>query len=80
AGGQKVAIFQLVDDHSRLALSSLVATGETSAAAIAVVTQAIERHGTPQRFLSDIGAALNPTRRGRTGALVEFLKAKGIEP
>ncbi|XAZ30298.1 IS481 family transposase [Paenarthrobacter ureafaciens] len=80
AGGQKVAIFQLVDDHSRLALASLVAAGETSAAAIAVVTQAIERHGTPQRFLSDNGAALNPTRRGRTGALVEFLKAKGIEP
>ncbi|MCW3766797.1 DDE-type integrase/transposase/recombinase [Paenarthrobacter ureafaciens] len=80
ASGKKVAIFQLIDDHSRLALASLVAPGETSAAAIAVVTQAIERHGAPQKFLSDNGSALNPTRRGRTGALVEFLKAKGIEP
>lgn len=80
AGGKKVVIFQLIDDHSRLALASFVATGETSAAAIAVVTQAIERHGTPQRFLSDNGSALNPTRRGRSGALVEFLKAKGVEP
>ncbi|MDF9752019.1 putative transposase [Arthrobacter sp. ES3-54] len=80
ADGTKVAIFQLIDDHSRLALASLVAAGETSAAAIAVVTLAIERHGAPQKFLSDNGAALNPTRRGRTGALVEFLKARGIEP
>ncbi|WP_457963134.1 DDE-type integrase/transposase/recombinase [Arthrobacter sp. D1-29] len=76
----KVAVFQLIDDHSRLALASLVAPGETSAAAIAVVTLAIQRHGVPQKFLSDNGAALNPTRRGRTGALVEFLKAKGVEP
>jgi hypothetical protein len=80
ADGTKVAIFQLIDDHSRLALASLVASGETSAAAIAVVTLAIERHGAPQKFLSDNGSALNPTRRGRTGALVEFLKARGIEP
>jgi transposase InsO family protein len=80
ADGRRVAIFQLIDDHSRLALASLVAAGETSAAAIAVVTLAIERHGAPQKFLSDNGAALNPTRRGRTGALVEFLKARGIEP
>jgi transposase InsO family protein len=76
----KVAVFQLIDDHSRLALASFVARGETSAAAIAVVTLAIERHGVPQKLLSDNGAALNPTRRGRTGALVEFLKAKGVEP
>ena len=80
ADGKTVVIFQLIDDHSRLALASLVATGETSAAAVAVVTQAIERHGAPQKFLSDNGLALNPTRRGRTGALVEFLKARGVEP
>jgi len=76
----KVAIFQLIDDHSRLALASFVAPGETSAAAIAVVTLAIERHGAPHKFLSDNGAALNPTRRGRSGALVEFLKARGVQP
>ncbi|GAC1369934.1 MAG: integrase core domain-containing protein [Pseudarthrobacter sp.] len=80
ADGTKVAIFQLVDDHSRLALASLAATGETSEAAIAVVSHAIERHGVPQKLLSDNGAALNPTRRGRRGALVEFLKARGVEP
>ena len=80
ASGKKVAVFQLVDDHSRLALASLAATGETSEAAIAIVTLAIERHGVPQKFLSDNGAALNPTRRGRRGALVEFLTALGVIP
>ena len=80
ADNTKVAIFQLVDDHSRLALASLVATGETSEAAIRVVKIAMERHGVPQKFLSDNGAALNPTRRGSTGALVEFLKSFGVSP
>jgi putative transposase len=77
---KKVAIFQLVDDHSRLAMASLVAAGETSEAAVAIVTLAIERHGVPQKLLSDNGAALNPTRRGQRGALVEFLIALGTEP
>lgn len=59
---RKVAISQVIDYHSRLALASLVASGETSAAAITVVALAIERHGVPQKFLSDNGAAVNPTR------------------
>lgn len=53
----RVTNFRFIDDHSRLALASLVAPGETSAAAIAVVTLAIERYGAPQKFLSDNGAA-----------------------
>lgn len=80
AGGARLAIFQLIDDHSRLALASLVADAETSEAAIRVVRIAIDRHGVPQKFLSDNGAAFNPTRRGRTGALVEYLKALGVVP
>ncbi|MDJ0358177.1 DDE-type integrase/transposase/recombinase [Paenarthrobacter sp. PH39-S1] len=77
ADNSKVVIFQLVDDHARLALASLVAPGETSEAAIRVVRTAIERHGVPQKFLSDNGMALNPSRLGRHGALVEYLKALG---
>jgi putative transposase len=80
AGGTTVAIFQLIDDHSRLALASLVADAETSEAAIRVVRMAIDRHGVPQKFLSDNGAAFNPTRMGRTGALVEYLKTLGVLP
>ena len=80
ADGTKVAIFQLIDDHSRFALASLVASGETSEAAVRIVTLAISRHGVPQKFLSDNGAAFNPTRMGRTGALVQFLKSLGVVP
>lgn len=78
--GRKVVIFQLIDDHSRLALASLVAVDETSEAAIRVVDTAISRHGVPQKFLSDNGAALNPTRRGQVGLLVLHLRRLGVIP
>jgi transposase InsO family protein len=78
--GRKVVIFQLIDDHSRLALASLVAAGETSEAALRVVKHAISKHGVPRKFLSDNGMALNPTRRGRSGALVDYLRSLGVEP
>jgi putative transposase len=59
-GGRKCAIFQLQDDHSRLAVASHVASGETSEAALAVVTKGIAAYGVPQRLLTDNGIALNP--------------------
>lgn len=37
-GGRKCVIFQLIDDHSRLAIASHVTWGETSVGAIAVVS------------------------------------------
>lgn len=80
ADGSPATVFQVIDDHSRLALASLAARGETSEPAIEVVTTAIDRWGVPQRFLSDNGSAFNPTRRGHQGKLVEFLQAKGVEP
>lgn len=80
AAGRKATIFQVIDDHSRLALASLAARGETSEAAIAVVKAAIARHGAPQKFLSDNGLALNPSRRGYRGALVAYLESLGTRP
>lgn len=80
AGGRRCVIFQLIDDHSRLAVASHVAWGETSEAAIAVVTKGIQAHGVPQRLLSDNGAALNPSRRGVLGQLVSYLRSLGVEP
>ncbi|WP_454859157.1 DDE-type integrase/transposase/recombinase [Promicromonospora soli] len=80
ADGSAAAIFQVTDDHSRMNLASLAARGETSKAAIDVVCTAMDRWGIPVMLLSDNGAALNPTRRGHTGQLVEFLKAKGVTP
>lgn len=79
ANGRGCVIFQLVDDHSRLALASLVANAETSEAAVRVVRLAVSRHGAPQKFLSDNGVAFNPTRRGYTGKLVDYLRALGVE-
>jgi putative transposase len=80
SGGRTCVIFQLIDDHSRLAVASLAAHGETSEAALAVVKKGIAAHGVPQRLLSDNGVALNPSRRGIVGQLVAYLLPLGVEP
>ena len=76
-GGRKCVIFQLIDDHSRYAVASHVAWGETAEAAIAVFDKAVAAHGVPQRLLSDNGIALNPSRRGYLGQLVGHVAAAG---
>lgn len=80
ADGTPVAIHQVVDDHTRMAVATLVADGETAKAAVQVVSTAIRRWGVPQRLLSDNGLAFNPTRRGFTGKLVDYLLDLGIKP
>jgi putative transposase len=79
-GGRKCVIFQLIDDHSRYAVASHVAWGETADAAVTVFDKAVAAHGVPQRLLSDNGVALNPTRRGVLGRLVLRAKELGTEP
>ncbi len=79
AGGRKCVIFQLQDDHSRLAIASHVASGETSEAALTVVKKGISARGVPQRLLTDNGAALNPSRRGVEGQLVAYVTSLGVE-
>jgi putative transposase len=79
-GGRRCVIFQLIDDHSRYAVGSHVAWGETSEAAMVVFDRAVAAHGVPQRLLSDNGAALNPSRRGLLGQLVVHVMALGVEP
>ena len=80
SAGRTCVIFQLIDDHSRLAIASHVARGETSEGALEVVKKGIAVHGVPQRLLSDNGAALNPSRRGIIGQLVAYVVALGVEP
>ncbi|BBX22823.1 hypothetical protein MTER_22340 [Mycolicibacter terrae] len=72
-------IFQLIDDHSRYAVASKVAWGETTEAAIAVFDKAVAARGVPQRLLSDNGIALNPSRRGYQGRLVKQLSRLGTQ-
>lgn len=64
ADGTVVAIFQLTDNHSRLSVASLAASGETSEAAMAVVATGIARHVVPLRLLTDNGAAAEPDPSG----------------
>lgn len=78
-GGRKCVIFQLIDDHSRLAVASHVAAGETSDAAVHVVAKGIAAHGVPQRLLTDNGVALNPSRRGIVGQLVDYVTRLGVK-
>lgn len=78
-GGRKCVIFQLEDDHSRVAVASHVASGETAESALAVVKKGIAAHGVPQRLLTDNGMALNPSRRGWEGRLVYYLTSLGVE-
>jgi len=56
-----------------------VAWGETAEAAITVFDKAVAAHGVPQRLLSDNGIALNPSRRGFLGRLVEHVGWLGVE-
>lgn len=79
SGGRTCVIFQLIDDHSRYAVASHVAFGETAKDAITLVDKGITAHGVPQRLLSDNGAALNPSRRGYIGQLVGHVGALGVE-
>jgi transposase InsO family protein len=79
-GGRKCVVFQLIDDHSRLAVASHVARSETAEAALAVVKKGIRVYGVPRRLLSDNGIALNPSRRGYQGRLVAYLESLGVTP
>lgn len=78
--GRRVVILQIIDDHSRLAVASLAAAGETGEAALQVVKIAMNRHGIPQKFLSDNGLAFNQERRGRHTKLTILLRSLGVEP
>lgn len=78
-GGRTCVIFQLIDDHSRYAVASHVARSENATDAIVVFDKAVTAHGVPQRLLSDNGAALNPSRRGHLGQLVEHVSSLGVE-
>lgn len=78
-GGRECVIFQLIDDHSRYAVASHVARSETADAAIAVFDKAVAAHGVPQKLLSDNGIALNPSRRGYQGRLVNHVSRLGVQ-
>ena len=78
--GKTYCILQVEDDHSRHILASIVATSENANQVVAVVDQAIRRHGAPTKFLTDNGTSLNQSRRGKQTRLERFLKDHGVTP
>ena len=72
-------IFQLQDDHSRLAVASLVAWSETGKAALAVMKKGIAKHGIPQRLLTDNATAFNTSRRGWEAKLTTYVSSLGVQ-
>ena len=79
AGGRPCVIFQLEDDHTRVAVASHVDRAETSEAAVTVFKKGIAARGVPQRLLTDNGAALNPARQGQLSQLVAYANSLGVE-
>lgn len=65
ADGTVVHVLRVQDDHSRMLLATLVAPAENSAAAIEVLTVAMQRHGRPAALLHDGAMAYSGRRRGR---------------
>lgn len=78
-GGEKVVVFQLLDDHSRVIVGSWVDTSETSAGAVAVMTAAVANHQAPQLLLTDNGRSMNPHRLGVVSALVTYAESLGVK-
>lgn len=62
----RVHVLSVLDDHSRSILGALVATGESTEAAIGVFQKAALRYGLPQRMQFDRGSAFD-SEAFRTG-------------
>jgi transposase InsO family protein len=79
AGGTKVCVLEINDDHSRKKMKLLAAAAETTESAWECTGAAIEEHGPPARMLTDRGAALNG-HPDRESVFRERLRRHGILP
>jgi transposase InsO family protein len=75
AGGQRVAIFEVLDDCSRMLVACRAAAAETAEAAIAAVTWAVTNYGAPAIVLSDNGAAFTSRLVHRNAGPSRFAQA-----
>jgi transposase InsO family protein len=66
----EVAVFEILDDHSRYHLDALAWPQETTEGAWTAMTRAVDRYGTPRMVLSDNGLAFTG-RRVHTQVLFE---------
>lgn len=80
ADASVVAIYQLSDDCTRLAIASHVAISENAAGARTVVDRGINAHQVPVMVLTDNGVAFNTDRLGKTTQLGAYLRGLGCKP
>ncbi|RSN52160.1 IS481 family transposase [Amycolatopsis sp. WAC 04182] len=78
AGGQKVCVIQILDDHSRLDVGSYAAASENGADTWAALQQAFAGHGLPVKVLSDNGLAFSGKHRGQMVELERHLAEHGV--
>jgi putative transposase len=78
AGGAPVAVFDVLDDCTRLLVACHAAPAETAAAAITAFSQAAAAYGTPAIVLSDNGTAFTSRlTRGGTSKFTATVTAAG---
>jgi transposase InsO family protein len=79
--GQRVTIYQVVDDCTRLMTALTARSGaESSTATQQVLAAAFAWYGSPAAVLTDNGAAFNQHRRGRLSSTEIWLARQGIRP
>lgn len=79
-GGRRVDIFNIVDDHSRLAVASVGVAAATTVAAWEVFSAGVSRFGMPIRCLSDNGLCFSGRLRGMEVTFEVNLRAAGVTP
>jgi len=82
ADGTPVAVFDVLDDCTRLLVACHAAPGETAAAAVTAIRQAFDTYGVPAIVLSDNGMAFT-SRRSQPGSISTFVQTlidHGVRP
>lgn len=80
ADGTPVKILNIIDDHSRYVPASVAAWGETTDAAWAAFSTAVDEIGLPSGCLSDNGLAFSGRLRGFEVDFEIRLRAIGVRP
>jgi putative transposase len=74
ADGTPVAVFDVLDDCTRLLVACRAAAAETAAAAITAITAAITEHGAPALVLADNGSAFTTRHRHDNPGISRFAR------
>ena len=81
AGGAKVCLLRIIDDHSRFILGTRVAPGENSADAWTLFCGCAARHGPPAMLLTDNSLAFNARKvSGGMGTFEAQVRSMGTLP